>query len=134
MGGLIGDLLWCGVGALCEWAWAEFVSLSCVRLLFPLSPFTPLTDHITMSHTHTPTSHRLASAACVPDFSIADLVYPEPERTRLILSAIINFIKFAEENEAFLKGLQQQAIGMVEERDGLGGRGAEVGERVGGIL
>lgn len=46
-----------------------------------------------------------------------DLVFPEPERTRNILSAIINFIKFAEERTPFLKKLRDQSSSALEERD-----------------
>lgn len=42
---------------------------------------------------------------------------PEPERTRNILSAIINFIKFAEEREHFVKKLRDQSITAQEERE-----------------
>ncbi|KAL5501596.1 NUF2 [Sanghuangporus vaninii] len=60
---------------------------------------------------------RLGHAARVQDFSMRDLVFPEPERTRNILSAIINFIKFAEERAPFLKKLRDQSSSALEERD-----------------
>ncbi|KAL5482632.1 NUF2 [Sanghuangporus weigelae] len=60
---------------------------------------------------------RLCHAARVQDFSMRDLVFPEPERTRNILSAIINFIKFAEERAPFLKKLRDQSSSALEERD-----------------
>lgn len=59
---------------------------------------------------------RLANSARVTDFSFKDLAFPEPERTRSILSAIINFIKFCEEREIFLKKLREQSSAALEER------------------
>lgn len=46
-----------------------------------------------------------------------DLVAPESERTRNILSAIINFIQFTEERGGFVKRLRSQSAAAVEERD-----------------
>ena len=48
-----------------------------------------------------------------------DLIFPEPERTRNILSAIINFIKFAEERGTFLKKLRDQSTSALEEKERL---------------
>ena len=59
----------------------------------------------------------MALAARVQDFCLRDLIFPEPERTRIILSAIINFIKFAEERATFLKTLRDQSVQAVEERE-----------------
>ncbi|KLO15739.1 hypothetical protein SCHPADRAFT_849077 [Schizopora paradoxa] len=63
---------------------------------------------------------RLAAAARVADFSIKDLVFPEQDRTRSILSAIINFIKFCEEREEFLSKLRVQSTAALEERERVG--------------
>ncbi|THH11642.1 hypothetical protein EW145_g515 [Phellinidium pouzarii] len=60
---------------------------------------------------------RLAHAARVQDLSMRDLILPEPERTRNILSAIINFIKFAEERGSFLKKLRDQSTSALAERE-----------------
>ncbi|TRM59457.1 Nuf2 family-domain-containing protein [Schizophyllum amplum] len=40
---------------------------------------------------------RLAQAACIDNFNSRDLTHPEPARTRVLLSAFINFIKFTEQ-------------------------------------
>lgn len=50
---------------------------------------------------------------------MADLTQPEPERTRNVLSAIINFVKFAEERGPFLKKLRDQFTAATEERERL---------------
>ncbi|TDL15664.1 hypothetical protein BD410DRAFT_101642 [Rickenella mellea] len=60
---------------------------------------------------------RIAMAARVQDFSMKDLVAPETQRTRLILSAFVNFIRFAEEREVFLKELRDKSLRTIEERD-----------------
>ncbi len=62
-------------------------------------------------------SQRIAMAARVQDFSMRDLVAPETQRTRLILSAFVNFIRFAEEREVFLKELRDKSQRTIEERD-----------------
>ena len=73
---------------------------------------------------------RIAHAARVQDITKRDLVTPEPERTRNILSAIINFIKFAEERGTFLKNLRDQSTSALEERDAMVQQAAELREKV----
>ena len=73
---------------------------------------------------------RLAHAARVQDITIRDLVFPEPERTRNILSAIINFIKFAEERGSFLKNLREQSTSAIEERDAMRTQVEEMRQKV----
>ena len=50
------------------------------------------------------------------DFSARDLYFPESDRRRAILSAFINFIKFSEQNEAFLLRLREQSSALLKER------------------
>ena len=52
-------------------------------------------------------------------FCAKDLSAPEPEQTRLNLSAIINFLKFVEEREPFVSGLREKAQVALEERERL---------------
>lgn len=59
-----------------------------------------------------------------------DLVLPEPERTRNILSAIINFIKFAEERGSFLKKLRDQSISGFEEKERMTHMVAELRQKI----
>lgn len=60
---------------------------------------------------------RFANAARIMDFSSKDLYNPEPERTRFILSAFINFVKFAEQCTPFTSGLREKSITVMEERE-----------------
>ncbi|KAH7927702.1 hypothetical protein BV22DRAFT_1031466 [Leucogyrophana mollusca] len=59
---------------------------------------------------------RFANAARIMDFSAKDLYTPEPERTRFILSAFINFVKFAEQCGPFISSLRDKSTALVEER------------------
>ena len=61
----------------------------------------------------------MAIAARVKTFCAKDLSSPEPEQTRLNLSAIINFMKFVEEREPFVNGLREKAQLALDERDKL---------------
>ena len=76
------------------------------------------------------TSQRLAHAARVQDFCMRDLALPEPERTRNILSAIINFIKFAEERGGFLKKLRDQSASALTERERMEQQAAELKQKI----
>ena len=51
------------------------------------------------------------------DFSAKDLHLPDPERTRFILSAFINFVKFAEQCTSFVSGLRDKSATIIEERE-----------------
>ncbi|KAG6861878.1 hypothetical protein C0995_010584 [Termitomyces sp. Mi166 len=56
-------------------------------------------------------------AARVEDFNAKDLVSPERERTLILLSAFINFVKFTEQYcNAFVKGLRDRSEGIIVER------------------
>lgn len=59
---------------------------------------------------------RFANAAHIMDFSAKDLYLPDPERTRVILSAFINFINFAEQRTPFLADLRERSTTVIEER------------------
>ena len=60
---------------------------------------------------------RLADAAKVPDFSGKDIFTPTAERTRLILSAFINFVKFSEQCMPFVEKLRGKAADLIQERE-----------------
>ncbi|KIL00637.1 hypothetical protein PAXRUDRAFT_129394 [Paxillus rubicundulus Ve08.2h10] len=62
---------------------------------------------------------RFANAARIMDFSAKDLYLPDPERTRFILSAFINFVKFAEQCAPFISNLRDQSTTVIEEREHL---------------
>lgn len=56
------------------------------------------------------TRTRFARAARVDDFNLEDLFNPERERTAVLLSAFINFIKFTDQYcDAFLKDLRERS-------------------------
>jgi kinetochore protein Nuf2 len=59
---------------------------------------------------------RLADAAKFQDFSAKDLTAPDPSRTRNILSAFINFIKFTEQRQPFINSLRNESARLAEER------------------
>lgn len=73
---------------------------------------------------------RLGHAARVENICMRDLIFPEPERTRNILSAIINFIKFAEERGTFLKKLRDQSTSALDERERLTHEIAEIKKKI----
>lgn len=56
----------------------------------------------------------------MPDFSLKDLSFPTPERTRLILSAFINLVKFSEQQADFVTALRGKSAKLVEEREKVG--------------
>ncbi|KAI0798117.1 Nuf2 family-domain-containing protein [Abortiporus biennis] len=60
---------------------------------------------------------KLAAAAQIKNFSAKDISFPEPERTRSILSAFINFVKFSEQCANTVLGLQNKSAAVAEERD-----------------
>lgn len=51
------------------------------------------------------------------DFSAKDIHLPDPERTRFILSAFINFVKFAEQCTPFVTNLRDQSSSIIDERE-----------------
>lgn len=60
---------------------------------------------------------RFANAARIMDFSAKDLYLPDAERTRFILSAFINFVKFAEQCTPFVTNLRDRSTTIIEERE-----------------
>ncbi|CAA7267980.1 unnamed protein product [Cyclocybe aegerita] len=61
---------------------------------------------------------RFAKAARVEDFNSRDLYNPERERTIVLLSAFINFVKFTEQFcDPFLKDLRERSDTLIAQRD-----------------
>ncbi|KAF9456033.1 Nuf2 family-domain-containing protein [Collybia nuda] len=61
---------------------------------------------------------RFAKAARVEDFNAKDVFNPERERTLILLSAFINFVKFTEQYcNAFVKELRDRSEAVIVERD-----------------
>ena len=61
---------------------------------------------------------RFANAARVDDFNSRDIYNPERERTLILLSAFINFVKFTEQYcDAFLKDLRNQSDTLIVRRE-----------------
>ena len=75
-------------------------------------------------------SQRFAGAAKIIDFSSRDLYFPDPDRTRSILSAFINFIKFSEQSEAFINRLRDQSTAVIRERQAVTEETAELEQKV----
>ena len=62
---------------------------------------------------------RLATAAKIPDFSSKDIFLPTPQRTRILLSAIINFIKFSEQCAPVVQTVRKKAEDLGQESESL---------------
>ena len=62
---------------------------------------------------------RLATAAKVPDFSSKDIFLPTSQRTRIILSAMINFIKFSEQCLPVVQKVRKKAEDLAQESESL---------------
>ncbi|KAF8266011.1 Nuf2 family-domain-containing protein [Lactarius quietus] len=62
---------------------------------------------------------RLATAAKVPDFSSKDIFLPTSQRTRIILSAMINFIKFSEQCLPVVQKVRKKAEDLGQESESL---------------
>ncbi|KAH9967904.1 Nuf2 family-domain-containing protein [Russula dissimulans] len=58
---------------------------------------------------------RLAAAAKVPDFCGKDIFTPTPERTRIVLSAFINFVRFSQQNASYAAKIRGKAADMAQE-------------------
>ncbi|CCM06381.1 uncharacterized protein FIBRA_08640 [Fibroporia radiculosa] len=76
---------------------------------------------------------RFAAAAQCADFSAKDLYFPEPERTRSLFSAFINFVKFSEQCESFITGLREKSANVIDERNKVAAEVIEVHQRVNAI-
>ncbi|EPT01833.1 hypothetical protein FOMPIDRAFT_1029606 [Fomitopsis schrenkii] len=73
---------------------------------------------------------RFADAARFHDFTAKDIYAPEPERTRAIFSAFINFVKFCEQCETFISGLRERSSAVIEERDRVAQRLVETKQKI----
>ncbi|CDO69122.1 hypothetical protein BN946_scf185042.g24 [Trametes cinnabarina] len=73
---------------------------------------------------------RFASAAKIQDFSAKDIYFPDPDRTRSIFSAFINFIKFSEQSEVFINRLRNQSTAVMKERQAVMQETAELEQRM----
>ena len=70
------------------------------------------------AQSHTFHSVRFAKAARVEDFNSRDIYSPERERTLILLSAFINFVKFTEQYcDAFLKDLRDRSDALIVRRE-----------------
>ncbi|KAG5650919.1 hypothetical protein H0H81_010526 [Sphagnurus paluster] len=70
---------------------------------------------------------RFAKAARVEDFNAKDVFSPERERTLILLSAFINFVKFTEQYcNAFVKDLRDSGEAITMERDQVSEKLAEI--------
>lgn len=62
---------------------------------------------------------RTCASARAPGVTLKDIVQPERIKTMNILSALINLVKFTEEQQEFVINLREQSINAAEERDRL---------------
>ena len=62
----------------------------------------------------------------IDDFSLKDLIRPEAPRIRIILSAIINFAKFREEQLGVFEDFNKKSDDLVEQRNKLSTRENEL--------
>lgn len=62
----------------------------------------------------------------IDDFSFKDLIRPEGPRLRIILSAVINFAKFREEQLGVFEDFNRKSDELVEQRNKLAAREAEL--------
>ena len=74
---------------------------------------------------------RFAKAARVEDFNSRDIYIPERERTLMLLSAFINFVKFTEQYcDAFLKDLRDRSDTLIVRRGEVTARLKEIQDKV----
>ena len=84
-------------------------------------------------HAWSHTFHRIrfAKAARVDDFNSKDIYSPERERTLILLSAFINFIKFTEQYcDAFLKDLRDGSDTLIVRREDVTARLNEIQDKI----
>lgn len=73
---------------------------------------------------------RFAKASRVEDFSAKDLFSPERDRTIVLLSAFINFVKFIEQYcDPFLKDLRERSDALIVRRDDVADQLREVQQK-----
>ncbi|KAI9144568.1 Nuf2 family-domain-containing protein [Paraphysoderma sedebokerense] len=73
---------------------------------------------------------KLMTEVGIDDFSLRDVLKPEPPRVRRILSAVINFAKFREEQMAIYDQYTQKSEEIVEQRQLLDQKHAEMTEQL----
>lgn len=74
---------------------------------------------------------RFAKAARVEDFNAKDLFSPDRERTLILLSAFINFVKFTEQYcNAFVKELRSRSDAIIIERDQVSDQLVEIRRKI----
>ena len=73
---------------------------------------------------------RLALTAGIPDFSLRDIMHPEYQRTRRILSAIINFAKYREMKLGIFNELSSQSEMLLQQKDQLEMRKQELSSQI----
>lgn len=65
------------------------------------------------------------------DFNSRDISNPERERTIILFSAFINFVKFTEQYcDAFLKDLRERSDTLIVQRDNVGDQAREIQEKI----
>jgi kinetochore protein Nuf2 len=62
-------------------------------------------------------STRFANAARILDFNARDIATPTSERTRYILAAFINFMRFTQQRAGFVENLREKSDDILEERN-----------------
>ncbi|EPZ35539.1 Kinetochore protein Nuf2 domain-containing protein [Rozella allomycis CSF55] len=71
--------------------------------------------------------------AGIKDFSLKDILQPEPKRFKMILSYIINFAKFREEHAVIYEEITERANQLSKERDELSAVTRDLKAKVDGI-
>ena len=62
----------------------------------------------------------------MPDFCGKDIFTPTPERTRIVLSAFINFVRFSQQNASFAAKMHGKAADMAQELESATQEGARL--------
>ena len=74
---------------------------------------------------------RFAKASRIEDFNSRDIYSPERDRTLMLLSAFINFVKFTEQYcDAFLKDLRDSSDTLIVRREDITARLKEIQDKV----
>ena len=75
-------------------------------------------------------SSRLMIEVGIEDFGFKDLIRPEGPRLRIILSAIINFAKFREEQLSVFEDFNRKSDELVEQRNKFASRETELSGKI----
>jgi len=67
--------------------------------------------------------------AKIPGFDLRDIATPEPHRTRSHLSALINLIRFIEEQESYLASIRSRSSALVQDRERVAKASLEVQQK-----